>query len=62
MYQDFGGASSPGGLVLVISQKTVVFFRQVFFLEKTVKMLLYKRRISELVDGFETILGTEKLH
>jgi hypothetical protein len=63
MYQDFGGACSfilqcsPGRFVLVISQKTVVFFRQVFFLEKTVKMLLYKHRISELVDALERSKG-----
>ena len=37
MYQDFGGACSfhlqcsPGRLVLVLSKKTVVFFRQLFF-------------------------------
>lgn len=44
MHQDFVGTcgfylqSSPGRLVLVLSQKTVVFFRQVFFLGKAVKM------------------------
>lgn len=54
MYQDFGGACgfhlqcSPGRLVFVVSQKTRVF-RQVFFLGKTVKILLYKNRISDLV-------------
>lgn len=55
-YQDFGGACgfhlqcSPGRLVLVISQKTLLLIRQVFLLGKTVKMLLYKNRITDLVD------------
>jgi hypothetical protein len=59
MNQDFVGACgfhlqcSPGRLLLVISQKTVVFFRQVFCLGKTVKMLLYRNRISELVDALK---------
>jgi len=44
---------SPGRLVLVISQKTVVFCGQVFFLGKTVKILLYKNRISDLVDALK---------
>jgi 23S rRNA C2498 (ribose-2'-O)-methylase RlmM len=59
MYQDFGGGCgfhlqcSPGRFILVISQKTVVFFRQVFFLGKTVKMLLCKNRIADLMDALK---------
>ena len=59
MYQDFGGACccylqcSPGRLVFVISQKTVVFLRQLLFLGKTIKILLYKKRISELMDALK---------
>jgi hypothetical protein len=59
MCQDFGGACgfhlqrSPGRLVFVIFQKTGVFFRQIFFLGKTVKMLLYKHRISDLMHALK---------